>query len=183
MDDFFAKIMSLSAPIRYVLISLACTLLVFLLYYQDILPLYQELNAAQKQEQQLIQTLQKLYYQENVLEVKMPQLPATKAILNEWQKEFIKRADSDKLLKVIIKTAKKNKLTILLTESESITQENKYLRQPFKFMLRGDYGQIVDFIKQIANLPWLVIVNRFILNELSPPLFSADVEFSVYYLK
>jgi Tfp pilus assembly protein PilO len=183
MDDLFCKIVSLSASMRYALVGVVCSLIVFLLYYQDILPLYQELNAAQNQEQQLTQTLRRLYYQETVLEVKMPQLPATKAILNEWQKEFIKRADVDKLLKVMIKTARKNKLTVLLTEAAPIMLAGNYPRQPFKFVLRGDYVQLIDFIKQIANLPWLVIVNRFALNELSPSLFSADVEFSVYYLK
>lgn len=176
MPGYFIKL-------RYLFVSLVCAVIALLLYYQDILPLYQQLYVTQDQEKQLNETLHKLYYEETALEEKMPQLPATKAILSAWQKEFIKHADVDKLVKMIIITGKKNKLAIVLTGSAPVTQENNYLRQPFKFILRGDYGQIVEFIKQVASLPWLVSVDRFTVSELSPSLFAADVEFDIFYSK
>ena len=60
-----------SIRLRYFLIVLICTMIVMAGYWQDILPLRHELVLSKQQEQQFLQQLQKLYYQEILLEEKM----------------------------------------------------------------------------------------------------------------
>src|SRR5579872_2974078 len=135
-----------SIRLRYFLIVLICTMIVMAGYWQDILPLRHELVLSKQQEQQFLQQLQKLYYQEILLEEKMGELPETKSKLNEWQKKFIKQDDMSKLLNEIMAISKRDQLQIKFFDAESIIQENNYVKQPFKIILVGDYSHIAQFV-------------------------------------
>ncbi len=167
---------------RYVLIGLICLPMIVLFYWQDILPLRQELLIKQQQEKQLMSELQQLYSQENSLEGSMAQLPQTKTLLNEWQKKFIKYSDINKLLNEIIAISKRNQLKIKLFESGAVAPENNYAKQSFKIVLVGDYMHATQFIEQMANLPWIVVVGNFSLAKLSSAEYSTELQFYVYYL-
>jgi len=174
----------LPARLRYFLIALICMIIVIFVYWQDILPLKRAFAVSQQQEKQLIQQLQKLSYQEMSLEEKMAQLPETKMMLSEWQKKFIKHSDVNKLLKEIISISKRDKLQVKLFDAAPVSQENRYLKQPLKIILVGEYAQTTHFIEQIAHLPWTVVVESFALSRLLPDktsrLFLTELELNVY---
>src|SRR5437879_5577436 len=183
MNHFFKEIDLFPARWRYFLIMLICLPIIVLFYWQDILPLRQELLTIQQQEQQLTSELQKLYNQENSLEGKMAELPQTRTLLNEWQKKFIKFGDIDKLLREIIAISKRNKLIIKLFDAEAVIQESSYVKQPFKIALVGDYKHTTQFIEQMASLPWTVVIGNFSLVKTSSDEYTTDLEFYVYYFK
>jgi Tfp pilus assembly protein PilO len=173
----------LSARMRYFFIFLVCTMIVIAGYWQDILPLRQELGRVKLQEQQLSMQLQKLSYQEISLEEKMGELPAAKSKLNEWQKKFIKQSDMDKLLKEIMAISKRDKLQIKFFNSGAVTEENNYVKQSFKMGLVGDYASVARFVDEVANLPWTVVVGDFSLTSLLlNKLYSTELEIYVYSL-
>lgn len=184
MNKHFNGIYLLSTRSRYFLIALICTMTVLVVYWQDILPLKQEFAFTKVQEKQLSLQLQKLYFQENRLEEKMGELPATKYKLNEWQKKFIKQTDMNKLLKEIIAISKRDKLQVKFFDSGSIREENNYLKQSFKIGLVGDYSNVAQFVEEVANLPWTVVILNFSLAhlELNKTYFT-EIEFYVYSIK
>ena len=155
-------------------------------YWQDILPLKQRLLTSQQNEEKLTRQLHELVYQELALEDKMGQLPATKARLTEWQKRFIKKNDLNTLLKEIVALGKLDNLRVQLFTLTVPNQERNYVKQPIKVGVIGDYNQITHFINHIASLPWLVVVGNFLLlkvpSDSIAPLFSAELEFDIYYL-
>lgn len=178
------EIYSLPIMHRYFFIILLCMIVGILIYWQDILPLRHELVLGGQQEKKLTQQLQKLYYQELLLEEKMSEMPMTKMNLMEWQKKFIKQVDINKLLKEIIAISKRDKLQITLFNSGFIIQKNNhYMKQPFKMVVTGHYAEIARFIEQIANLPWTVVIGNFSLSKISADeTYSTEMELSVYYL-
>lgn len=181
-----SEIYSLPAPSRYFLIALICAIMVIAVYWQDILPLRQALAVSHQQEKQLTAQLQKLYSEENVLEEKMAALPETKAMLNEWQKKFIKQDDMNKLLKEIVAMSKRDKLQITLLTASPPTSRglSGVWAQPFKIGLVGSYAQTTRFVEQIANLPWTVVVGKFSLVKLvTDDKYAIQMELFVYYLK
>ncbi len=165
--------------------ALVCAVILILVYWQDILPLKRELVFSKQQEKLLTEQLQNLYYQETSLEEKMGELPEANTTLNEWQKKFIKYSDSSKLLKEVVIISKKDNLQVRSFDSISLNYENNYWKQSFKMVLIGDYGQIAQFIEQIGNLPWTVVVGNFSLSRLFPnetsQLFSTELELSLLY--
>jgi len=194
------EIYSLPATSRYFLIALICAIIMIAVYWQDILPLRQALAVSHQQEKQLTAQLQKLYSRENVLEEKMGALPETKAMLNEWQKKFIKQGDMNKLLKEIIAISKRDKLRLTVFDPGLVMQVNvidgatpvrvqlsqgqHYFKQSFKVALEGSYAQTARFIEQITNLPWTVVVGNFSLNKLPvEDMYSIQMLMYVYYLK
>ena len=172
-----------STRVHYFLILFICTIIVIAVYWQDIFPLRRELVLSKQQEQQFIQQLQKLYYQEILLEEKMGELPETKSKLNEWQKKFIKQDDMSKLLNEIMAISKRDQLQIKFFDAESIIQENNYVKQPFKIILVGDYSHIAQFVEEVGSLPWTVVVGNFSLSRLSDKTYSTELNFYIYYYK
>ena len=183
MKNPFNEIYLLSARRQFFVIVLICAIIAMAGYWLAIFPLQNKLALTKQQGQQLTQLLQKLYYQEFSLEEKMSQLPETKILLNEGQKKFIKYNDMNKLLNEIIAISKRDKLQIKSFSSENAIAENNYLKQPFKIILQGDYLQTAQFIEEIANLPWTVVIGNFSLAKISSEnIYSTEFQFFVYYL-
>ncbi len=168
---------------RYLLITFLIMVMVMLFYWQDILPLKKQLSLYRWQEIQFTRQLQRLYYQEMLLEGKMADMPETKFALNEWQKKFIKQNDINKLIKEIIAISQRDKLQITVLRVGSAARENNYTKQPLNMVLLGDYAKISRFAEQIANLPWTVVIGDFSLAKTAQDNnYSAEMALYIYYL-
>lgn len=172
---------------HYLIISFICVVIVSVVYEKDISALrYQYINT--KLEEQILQAQSKdLAYRQLTLEEEVAQFAEVKVMLKEWQDKFIKYRDLEELTKEIKKVGRMNKLHFTLFKQGAAVKINDYVKQPFYLAVTGNYGQISQFIKQIAKLPWLVIVGDFTVSrslqtDSHKPL-STELELDVYYLK
>ena len=106
------------------------------------------------------------------------------SMLDDWQTKFIKYADRDKLLEEMAAMSERNHLQIKSVHSGAVILENNYLRQSFRMELLGEHAEIAEWIAEMANLPWMVVMKNFSLaNVLPDQKYLASVEFSIFYLK
>lgn len=175
-----------SYPYCFYLIAVCCALVFGCGYWLDIMPLRQQLTANYQYTGFLKQKLQQLYYRNDSLEEKMLEFPGAKNSLIESQKNFIRRSDLKKLLKEIVALAQAEKLFIQLSDTAPVVMENHYFKQPIKIELLGNYQQITEFVTRVARLPWIVVVENFVLLKVLPDdlgqLFLLQAEFGVYFL-
>jgi Tfp pilus assembly protein PilO len=167
-----------------VIIGLICTVLVGVWYEFDIAGLRQQYLFTKHQEQNLLAEHKNLLHQQMMLEESVGQYAAVENGLNEWQKKFIKARDLKKLVIAIKAIGKANKLQFRAFDAATLVKENNYLKQSFQAIIVGDYLETANFIKQIAKLPWIVVVGDFaILPYVQQGLMQTQIKLNVYYLE
>ncbi|MEO8401879.1 MAG: type 4a pilus biogenesis protein PilO [Gammaproteobacteria bacterium] len=169
------------------MIAMICGIILFCGYWFDIAELKNQLNVSETVELTLKKEINSLLYAQVYLEENNAELPQIKAMLKEWQAKLIKSKDLLSLLKQIIRTGRANNLHINFFTSDPEVKEDNYFKTPFKLMVVGDYMQTANFIYQVANLPWIVVVGDFTVAKMyqdtRSKLFSTELNLEVYYLK
>ncbi len=171
---------------HYAVIGFICFVIAGVVYMHDIAALRYQFNNSKEQEQALLAESKALAYRQILLEEELAQFAEVKVMLKEWQNKFIKYRDLDELVKEIRKAGRMNKLHFALFKQGQGVKVNDYIKQPFYVAVTGNYLQTAQFIKQIAKLPWIVIVGDFTISRslqanTKRPL-ATELELDVYYL-
>ncbi len=171
---------------HYFFMGLICVALAVFVYVHDIAELRQQYVSGKETQQRLAMQSKALNYRQMLLEEEVAQFNEVKVVLKEWQNKFIKYRDLNKLVKEIRTMGRMNKLNFSLFKPGQGVQENDYIKQPFYVVVTGNYVQTAQFIKQIAKLPWIVIIGNFTVsrvlqtNTIQP--LSTEIELDVYYM-
>ncbi len=172
--------------IQHVMIVTVCAVIAIVWYQCDIKTLRQDLVLANLQEYNYQQQMKILLRQEFELEERVAQFSKVQNTLNEWQKKFIKYDDLKKLITTIKSMGRAEKLNFQTFDQAFASKDNNYHKQTFKIVMTGEYAPTATFIKQIAKLPWIVVVgdftiSRFEQSDFTPSLLT-ELNIDVYHL-
>ncbi len=172
---------------RRCLIAVFCTVIVGVMYCWDLTDLRAELLTKQEEGRGFKQQFDLLLYQETAVESDIAQLSEIKKSLAEWQEKLIRENDLPQLLRQIIVTGKANHLQIKIFPPGEEVQENQYLKVPIKLMVIGDYFATANFIYQITNLPWFVVVSDFVIAKTqqlgAAAKMTTSMELDIYHVQ
>ena len=146
---------------RVVMIALICLIVFFIGYKWDIAALQKKLSLAETQEKDL-----KLQY-ENVIKKQLEanaqviHFNEMRIVLTEWQKKLISYNDLPELLNQVLKIGNNNALYFSLFDPAPAVEANNYEKLPINIIAAANYHQFADFLSQIANLPWIVVIDNF----------------------
>ncbi|VVC77065.1 hypothetical protein AQUSIP_23920 [Aquicella siphonis] len=138
---------------------------VFYLGYQlDISPYQLQIKNSVLQEDDLKRQLQLMHENQRKVTRDVEQLPKAKALLSEWQKNIITKNELPDLLDDILKAGTASQLKITTFDPAAEIKDGIYYKTPVSINLSGTYDQIATFISQLANMPKMVNIDAFILN-------------------
>lgn len=137
-------------------------LLVFLVgYYWDITALKVNLQKVGQEELDLKEQLQMVIKKEADLKHELTSEPKIKAILTEWKSKLINPKNLSTLMNDILKIGADNHIFFTLFNPTPEIASDKYHKIPVKVIAVGSYNQLAAFISQVANMPYLVVINQF----------------------
>src|SRR3990167_3336316 len=146
---------------RVIMIAFICLIVFFIGYKWDIAALQKKLSLAETQEKDL-----KLQY-ENVIKkqleanAQVSHFNEMRIVLTEWQKKLISYNDLPELLNQVLKIGNNNALYFSLFDPAPAVEANNYEKLPINIIAAANYHQFADFLSQIANLPWIVVIDNF----------------------
>jgi type IV pilus assembly protein PilO len=140
-------------------------LIVFLLgYYFDITKKRDEFSSSLKQEEDLKVQYQMVVVKKNEVKNIIANFSSLQLTLEQWKKTIITRAEQPELLNEILKIGATNQIYFNLFDPGQAVLENGYYKVPIKIIAVGSYHQLADFISQVANMRWLVVVGDFTIS-------------------
>lgn len=170
--------------ILFLLLSLS--LMGYMSYHWHFKDLYDQIKLGEKQQAQLQLKINSFAQQLILLEEEVQAFNTFSSALNVWQKKLIARVHLFELLTQIRKISYANHLQIAFFEAHPPYRENSYFKMPVIMRVVGHYHQLANFISQIANLPWLVVIDHFDMvrnNSLQEDTYvTANLNLEIYYL-
>jgi type IV pilus assembly protein PilO len=151
-----------TAPLKIRLVACAIVfLLVMLLGYQwDIASLRSKISINVEQEANAKQELRSVMEELNRLTHYTASFPELKITYNDWQNKIIQQTDLPELLNEMLKIAATNNLYVNLFNPGDNKKADLFYKLPIKMVVVGSYHQVADYISQLANLTWIVVVSN-----------------------
>ncbi len=130
-------------------------------YFVDFLNLIEYKKAAKERQHRLQSAVLESVQQQSLLEESIEPLPQLKLLLHSWQKKLVNPVNISELQNQIVKMGHANQLVFRQIKTMDDQSEGKYSRVPVFLVAKGHYADIARFISQIANLPWIVVIDHF----------------------
>jgi type IV pilus assembly protein PilO len=165
-------IASLPLKIQLIVSGIVFVLIFYLGYLWDSSSLTKELVASQQEEQDLkiqIDTLLKVLA---LMNSDVAQLPTLENALKDWQKKLVKPSELPDVLNEILKIGTANQLQFDIFNPSPEIKEDAYVKVPIKTVVIGDYPHIATFISQVANMPWIIVINNLVITKGTNKLFE-----------
>lgn len=169
----------------------------YLGYRWDIASVQVALATSQQQEHDLKQQYELAIAKETTIRNDLAQSPALLDLIAKWKNKLVKSSNLPELLNEILKTGANNNLYFSLFSPGEAAKAGNYIKVPIKVIAVGSYQQIANFISQVVNMPWIVVVGDFVItnenknDELGSKmaeearagnLLTAQLMLDVYYL-
>lgn len=182
---------------RILIIGLICAVVLYLGYYLKISYLSTQLVGYQQKEQELKQQIQFIISKQGAMNNEIAQFSQLQNLLKQWQGKMVAYTELPELLNEILKIGATNHLHFSLFHPDPAVQTGIYYKVPIKLVAVGGYHQLGDFLSQIANMKWIVVISDFILTSenkndvlgsklaadaAAENLLTAELTFEVYYL-
>lgn len=149
---------------RLLVIFLASLLLFILGYVMDISRFKKQILASVHQEENLKEQLQLMMDKQIKIKSSIADLPTIKGLLANWQGKILSKNELPGMLNEILKTGQVNHLKITAFDPANEIKDGIYFKTPVSIDMTGTYDQIATFISQLANMPKLVNIDAFSLN-------------------
>lgn len=146
---------------RCVVIALICVLVFYIGYKWDIAALQKKLQTSQSEENDLKLQYQAVIKKQMAARVELVHFNEMRVLLTQWQKKLIRYDELPELLNQILKIGNNNSLYFSLFDPGDGVEDNHYQKIPIKIIAAATYHQIADFISQVANLPWIIVIDNF----------------------
>lgn len=189
MDKFdFKKTYAQLSKSHIFIIIISCSVLFYASYFFDISSLISDLIASLENQHQLMDQYDQTYSKQIMLAANISQFNDIKDKLTYWQKRLPKSSDVPELLDSILKLGAENGLQFNLFNPAAEIKETGYIRIPLKIVVVGNYNQIASFVSAIANINWVVSLNKFIMTKKMqdgggvPNHLSAEINLDIYEL-
>lgn len=150
---------------RILIIGLVCAVVFYLGYWLDTSSLNEDLENTQRKEEDIKEQLKLVISKEEMTKNELSQFDMLEKLLSQWQKRMITYSELPEILNQILKIGATNHLHFSLFNPGQEVKEGSYLKVPIKVIAVGSYHQLGDFISQVANLPWIVVVGDFTLSK------------------
>lgn len=152
-------------PTRCAVIALICAVVFFIGYKWDITTLQRKLHLITKEEESKKSEFEIVMKKQSEAKIELLRLEKIHTILGEWQKKLVPFDDMPELLNQILKVGNNNGMYFSLFDPSEAVEENNYQKIPIKVTAAGTYHQLSDFISQVANLPWIVVIDKFTISD------------------
>lgn len=149
---------------KAVIFFIVSFIVLYLGYVVDISSYQSDITNAIQQEDDLKRQVGAMFTNQLRVTHDIAQLPKMKVLLQEWQKRIITKDQLPELLDEVLKVGANNQLKISNFNPSSEIKDGIYYKTIINMNLSGTYDQIASFISDIANLPNLITVDAFILN-------------------
>jgi len=156
--DDFKKIGSAPTPVKILVISLVCILVLAAGLYFDTKPQLQELELAQAKEFDLRKTFDTKQAKAANLEAYKQQLDEMKRSFGALLRQLPNKTEIETLLTDISQTGIASGLDIDYFKPEGLSPKEFYAEYPIKLKVTGRYHQFASFISGVAALPRIVTV-------------------------
>lgn len=151
---------------RILIIGLICAVVFYLGYWWDVSNLNERLVNTEHQEQDIKDQLKLVITKEEKTKSDLSQFAKLEKLLKQWQNTLINYSELPEILNQILKIGATNHLYFSqFNPAQEVKEEQHYLKVPIKVVVVGSYHQIADFISQVANLPWIVVVGDFTISK------------------
>lgn len=144
-------------------------------YLWDFSALNRQIASGKQQEQDLKIQVEALIDDLADLNDEISQLPKLKEMLQTWQAKLVKPSELPDLLNEILKVGTNNQLQFDLFNPGAEVKEDLYYQVPIKTIVTGDYNQIASFLSQVANMPWIVVIDNFVINKGQNKLYEKKI--------
>lgn len=159
----FKNVYEWSSYGRLFVFVLVCSMVFYVGYYFDFSSQSAEIYTRYKQELDLKEQVDSILKTKQAMQEVVLQFPEVRKLLNQWQGQLINSSSLPDLLNLILKIGAKNHLQFSLFTPGAKKQQDDYFVVPIKVVVQGGYGQVAQFISDIANLPQLVAVTDFVM--------------------
>lgn len=146
---------------RCVVIALLCVVVFYIGYKWDIASLQKKLQTTQAEESDLKLQYQAVIKKQMAARAELTYFNEIGVLLTQWQQKLIRYNEIPELLNQILKIGNNNSLYFSLFDPGDATDDNHYQKIPIKIIAVATYHQLADFISQIANLPWIIVIDNF----------------------
>jgi type IV pilus assembly protein PilO len=154
---------------------------IFAYFLDQSVTLSQQLSAVRQQTKTLKQQSRALFYQQVLLEEDDLHYLQLKKTVAEWQGKFIKTTDINKLLREIKKIGSASQLQFLTFQTGNFIKLDRYTKIPVKIAAIGTFDDTVNFINQMANLPWLVSIGDLTFTAIQPnSVVTSQIDLDLY---
>lgn len=161
---------------RILVLGLIFALVFFMGYRFDLANQSKLLIRAAATETDLKQQLELVISRNKGIEAEVDKLPALQTELQKWNKEIIPYDQIPQLLNDILKVGGDNHLyfsSFVPTASVAV-EKLPYARVPIKAVVVGNYHEIADFISQLANMNWVIVVGNFKISSSNEAVVLGD---------
>lgn len=172
----FKDIYEWPLPTRILVILLICSIFFYLGYFFDLSSLNATKLAFQEKEKDLNQQLELTINNKNHLNQEVIKHTQYESLLKIWQQKLINYSNLPEVLNEILRIGANNHLHFSLFNPGEEIKENVYFKIPIKVIAVANYHQLANFISQIANMQWIVVVGNFtISNEAKSDIIGAKL--------
>lgn len=164
-------------------------------YRWDIASIQDALQASQQQETDLKQQYEASVSKAAAIKNDLDQSAALMDLISKWKSKLVVHSNLPELLNEILKTGANNNLYFSLFSPGDEVKTDNYTRVPIKVVAIGSYQQLSQFISQVVNMPWIVVVGDFVISRgtktegadaksdsSNSDVLTAEMTLDVYYL-
>jgi len=184
-------------PARSLVLALVFLIFFYIGYHWDIASIKRGYKQQILKEDELKKQFEIIAGKKAMLTSQVAQYPSLQKILAEWKKGFISQDAQPELLNQILKVGDANHLYFTLFDPEDSVKADFYYKTPIKVIIVGDYHQISNFVSQLVNLPWMVVIDKVMITDENKNdvlgaklaeianaqnLQTAELRLAVYYL-
>lgn len=181
---------------KTLIVGLICAGFFYLGYLFDVVDLDKKLNNTKTKMNDLNQQIELVIGKQNKMKNAVASLDESKRTLNQLQKQVINYNDIPQLLNEILKIGANEQIHFSLFSPDKDVSANAYFKIPIHILAVGSYHQLADFISQVANLPWIVVIGDFTISNdykndvlgsklaefaAAQNLLTADLKLEVYH--
>jgi type IV pilus assembly protein PilO len=160
---------------RVLVLAVISILILLLGYVIDIRPYKEKIQIGRQQESDLKGQLQLMFDKQITMVHDIAQLPDLKALLAKWQQNILSKDELPGVLDQILKLGQDSQLKIVAFNPAREVKDGIYYKTPVTIDMNGTYDQIAAFISKLANMPKIVNIDDFTLNNNSEKTSTVTV--------
>jgi len=145
---------------RMVIFVFVFILLVGAVIYFDTLPQKETLEQAQREEQELLQTVDRKQRLAANLEAYQAQIVEMETRFGELLRQLPNKREAENLIDNVAQTSLSNGLTNEQIRPGNERRHDFYAEMTYYLSLKGTYEELTDFISDTANLPRIVTLHN-----------------------
>lgn len=149
---------------RMVAIAIACLSLFLLLYFSYLADEISNTKMARTEEADLTQRLKANINKQSALASSLKDFSEIKKQYTTWKSRLVRNDDLLEIINEILKIGAKNRLLFNTFDPGDKIRTGNYYKIPIDVTVSGNYHHFALFVSQIANLPWIIEVGDFTIN-------------------